>query len=70
MNCLGVIANSKVRNYITPEDIREAIDSGIPLDSIRLSLLEILGGIEVYSVEDSYLCSYIAAKGEKSEETS
>lgn len=62
-NTLAAIAAENGRNYITPEDVAEAINRATPIDRVRLDLLEILGKQTNYGVEDHSLCAFVAWHG-------
>lgn len=53
------IASTHKRDYITPEDVQDAIDAGADRLSLWGDLLEILGG-KGAGAEDWSLCCYIA----------
>jgi len=64
MNSIIEIAKKHGRNYITPEDISEALKlSRLSADKVRIEVLEILGKQTEYGVEDSSLCAFVAWKG-------
>jgi hypothetical protein len=63
MNCIIKIAKThRTDNYITPEDVTEALKM-FPVSRVRRDLLEILGKIAKYGAEDSGLCAFIAYRG-------
>lgn len=69
MNSIIEIAQKHGRNYITPEDVTEALElpyvgSRCMADNkVRFELLEILGKQTDFGAEDPNLCAYIAWKG-------
>lgn len=63
MNCVIEIARTAGRNYITPEDVTDALMSNNP-ETVRLAVLEILGKQTDFGVEDYSLCAFIAWSGE------
>lgn len=63
MNCVIEIARTAGRNYITPEDVTDALMSNNP-ETVRLAVLEILGKQTDFGVEDCSLCAFIAWRGE------
>lgn len=67
-NILIEVAQRYNRDYITPEDVSEAINDGADLSQIRLDLLELLGRRTGYGVEDKGLCAFIAWRGEADKE--
>lgn len=58
MNTIVEIAKARNRDYVTPEDVSEAIESMIDLSVIRLDVLEIIGSH--YAAEDISLCAFVA----------
>lgn len=64
MNSITEIAKKHGRNYITPEDVTEALEkSRFSSQRVRLEVLEVLGKQTEYGAEDSSLCAFIAWKG-------
>lgn len=64
MNSVIGIAKKHQRNYITPEDVSEALKlSRFASDRVRLEVLEVLAKQTDYGAEDSSLCAFIAWKG-------
>lgn len=57
------IAKEHGREYVTPEDVHDAINEGTPIDQVRLEVLKILGNIAGTYCEDGSLCAFIAFKG-------
>jgi len=62
VNAIAQIARGHGRDYITSEDIREAFET-IPVDIVRLHVLEILGNGGGVGAEDSTLCAFVAWSG-------
>ncbi len=69
MNCVIAIAmenRSATKSgykYITPEDVTEALQKGIDVNTVRLDVLEVLGGTTDFGAEDSELCAWLAWEG-------
>ncbi len=64
MNSVIGIAKKHQRNYITPEDVSEALKlSRFASNRVRLEVLEVLAKQTDYGAEDSSLCAFIAWKG-------
>ena len=63
MNCIVEIAKKHQRDYITPEDVSEALGSHEP-NKMRLDTLEVLGRTAGAGAEDSSLCAFVAWKGQ------
>jgi len=64
-NHVAFIAKKKYkRNYITPEDITEALET-VSEDMVRLNVLEVLGNTSGFGAEDSGLCAFVAHKGKE-----
>lgn len=61
-NILAQMAMAAKRNYITPEDIEEALETH-PEDKIRLDALEIMADNAGFGCEDRGLCAWVAFKG-------
>jgi len=64
MNCVTTIAEKYKRDYITPEDVSEALTQ-YPVMDVRLDVLEVLAQQANFGAEDSSLCAFIAWKGVK-----
>ena len=61
MNSITEIAKKHRRNYITTEDISEALKkSRFSSQRVRLEVLEVLAKQTGYGAEDSSLCAFIA----------
>ena len=56
------IAKNQGRDYITPEDVSEALKK-IPRERVRLDVLAILGKQAGFGAEDPSLCAFVAWKG-------
>jgi len=65
MNSIIEIAKKHQRNYITPEDVTEALESDVPDSTVQRDTLEVLGNITKFSAENSSLCAFVAWKGHK-----
>lgn len=64
MNSIIEIAKKHGRDYITPEDVTEALKrSRFSSQKIRLEVLEVLGKQTECGAEDSSLCAFVAWKG-------
>lgn len=64
-NHVAHIAKKKYkRNYITPEDITEALET-VSEEMVRLNVLEVLGECSGFGAEDGKLCAWVAFKGKK-----
>ena len=64
MNSVIEVAKKHGRNYITPEDVSEALKlSRFASNRVRSEVLEVLAEQTDYGVEDSNLCAFIAWKG-------
>ena len=61
-NCVIAIAKADGRDYITPEDVSQAINEDNDVTKVRLDVLEVLSG---WGAEDSGLCAFIAFRGTK-----
>ena len=59
INLLKEIARKDGRDYITPEDVGEAMESH-PAASVQWHLLAAFGGRHDVGVEDARLCAFIA----------
>lgn len=64
MNKVIVIAEQAGRNYITPEDVQQAINEK-PSDphGIRIDVLEVIARQTNFGVEDISLCAFVAFNG-------
>jgi len=67
MNSVTSIAAENNRDYITPEDVSEALKKNA-VDRVRRDVLEVLGKHSGYGAEDTGLCAFVAWKGEIEEE--
>lgn len=56
------VAKAAGRDYITPEDVSAALDSGADVNVVRLDVLEAIGGPR-RGAEDKSLCAFVAWKG-------
>jgi hypothetical protein len=65
MNSVIEIAKKHQRNYITPEDVTEALGSENPDSKVQRDVLEVLGNITKFGAEDYSLCAFVAWKGHK-----
>ena len=63
---LEAIAKKNERDYITPEDIQDAIDGDAPKIEIWDELLAILGKQRGLGAEDASLCCFLAREYKKS----
>ncbi|MCC7514215.1 MAG: hypothetical protein IT212_05960 [Bacteroidia bacterium] len=64
-NCVAQIAKNKYkRNYITPEDIGEALKTN-NATKVRLDVLEIMADNAGFGTEDRGLCAFVAFQGKK-----
>lgn len=57
------IAKKDRRDYITPEDVNDALKT-THKDRVRLDVLAVLGKQASFGAEDSGLCAFVAWKGE------
>jgi hypothetical protein len=55
------LADAAKRHYITPEDVTAALESGATAESVRLNVLQVIGKMSKYGIEDSSLCAFNAA---------
>jgi len=62
VNAFVLIAKKKQRDYITPEDVSDALRYG-HVDCVREDLLEVIGEQVGLGVEAVDLCAYIAWRG-------
>lgn len=62
-NCIIAIAKLAGRDYVTPEDVGDAIKQGNDVTKVRLDVLEILAENAGWGAEDSGLCAFIAFRG-------
>lgn len=67
MNCLTKIADANNRDYITPEDVTDALGDN-NADDVRRDLLQIIGKQLPYGVEDVGCCAFVAWRGEYDED--
>lgn len=67
-NTVTAIAQSKGRNYITPEDVNDALQDS-PADTVRLDVLAVLGKQTKFGAEDYGLCAFIAWRGVYDQQT-
>jgi|GEM_PF-3533657 len=71
MNCVTNIAAKKNRDYITPEDVSEALKE-FDVDRVRLDVLEVLGQHSGFGTEeiceDRGLCAFVAWEGKTEED--
>lgn len=66
INSVIEIAKKHQRNYITPEDVSEALKlSRFSSWKVRLEVLEVLAKQTEYGAEDPSLCAFVAWKGRK-----
>lgn len=63
MNILIDLAQKADRDYITPEDVRQALIQGTDPTVVRLDVLEVLGKSTSFGWEDYSLCAHIAWRG-------
>ena len=64
MNSVIEIAKKHGRDYITPEDVSEALKlSRFASHRVRSEILEVLAKQTDYGAEDSTLCAFIAWRG-------
>ena len=63
VNSVTVIAASKSRDYITPEDVSQALRMETNTDKVRRDVLEVLGKQTTFGAEDAGLCAFIAWRG-------
>jgi hypothetical protein len=59
-NAIRKRAEADGREYITPEDIGDCINDGVPKPDIQAEVLHVLGGTGGYGAEDSELCAFVA----------
>lgn len=57
MSTVWEIAKAEDRDYITPEDITKALESGA---SAHVLVADVLNAIGCHSVEDVSLCAHLA----------
>lgn len=60
MKTITEIAASNGRDYITPEDVSEALRAGATVDSVRQQVLQ---AIADKGAEDPSCCAYVAVRG-------
>lgn len=63
-NVVAQLAHKDGRDYITPEDIGEAMKTH-PEDKVRLDTLEIMADNAGFGLEDRGLCAFVAFQGKK-----
>ena len=64
MNIVTKIANDDGRDYITPEDVQQAMnDHRNDPHSVRIDVLEVIGKQTTYGIEDPGLCAFVAFSG-------
>lgn len=66
MNNIVEISKKYNRDYITPEDVAEALKAckdSSEIDKVRLDVLEVLGNTAGVGVEDRSLCAFVAWEG-------
>jgi hypothetical protein len=56
------IARGNGREYITPEDVGEALKVGVPRVDVMAQVLRVLGRIEGSGAEDWSLCAFVAVE--------
>lgn len=61
-NLFRTVAAQKKRDYITPEDVGEALKR-YPLNRVRRDLLAVIGRQVELGLEDCVLCAFLAWKG-------
>lgn len=61
-NVVTAIARRHKRDYITPEDVGDALLAH-GATQVRLAVLEVLGNMTAFGAEDSSLCAFVAAEG-------
>lgn len=59
-NVLTTYAESKGRDYITPEDVIDVRRQGNPAHVVRLAVLQVLADITPFGAEDAPLCAFHA----------
>ena len=59
MNCITTIAEAAGRNYITPEDVSESLQTD-SFTKVCVDVLEVIGRQTPFGVEDAGLCAFIA----------
>lgn len=63
LNIVTNIAKEKGRDYITPEDVAEAVKKqGQDMPAIQRSVLEVIAKQTEFGIEDASLCAFIAIK--------
>ena len=60
------IAKKNGRDYIIPEDVKEALRT-INRDRVRLDVLAVLGKQTQFGAEDGRLCASVAWRGESTD---
>ncbi len=53
------LAKAKGREYVTPEDVQDAVDAGVPRAELCIELLGIMG-LRKPGLEDLRLCAFVA----------
>ncbi len=61
MNVLIELANQDDRDYITPEDVGDALKEN-KVEKVMVDLLEIIAGQVGKGCEDTSLCAFVAWK--------
>jgi len=56
------IAENDGRDYITPEDVSDALKN-VPKGRVRLDVLAVLGKQTNFGAEDAGLCAFVAWQG-------
>lgn len=62
MPSIAELARRQGRNYITPDDVSEALEHH-PADQVRMDVLAVLGKQTDFGAEDASLCAFIAWRG-------
>jgi hypothetical protein len=65
-NSITEISRKDGRNYITPEDVTQALEEKSDDNAVRLDVLEVLGRQTDFGAEDGGLCAFIAWRGKVS----
>ena len=61
LNIVTYIAKEKGRDYITPEDVAEAVKRhGQAMLAIQRSILEVISRTTEFGIKDASLCAFIA----------
>lgn len=61
-NCITEIARRDGRDYVTPEDVGEALKTD-SVEIVRRDVLQVLGKQAGFGAEDASLCAFIAWNG-------